>query len=137
MADEPLVIETGVHAPDATVIWLHGLGADGHDFEPIIPELRLDPGINIRFVFPHAPMMPVTINQGFVMRAWFDIRRYYPIAASKSSIAIYSLVTMTSGEIGEDVPEYMQYSIGGANSVRGWDLGSRIGKNQFQLEFVG
>jgi phospholipase/carboxylesterase len=74
MADEPLVVETGVHAPDAAVIWLHGLGADGHDFEPIIPELRLDPGINIRFVFPHAPMMPVTINQGFVMRAWFDIR---------------------------------------------------------------
>jgi phospholipase/carboxylesterase len=74
MADDSLVIETGVHAPDAAVIWLHGLGADGHDFEPIIPELRLDPGINIRFVFPHAPMMPVTINQGFVMRAWFDIR---------------------------------------------------------------
>ncbi|MDH3222011.1 MAG: alpha/beta hydrolase [Gammaproteobacteria bacterium] len=74
MADEPLVIETGVHAPDASVIWLHGLGADGHDFEPIIPELRLDPGLNIRFVFPHAPMMPVTINQGFVMRAWYDIR---------------------------------------------------------------
>ena len=74
MADEPLVIETGVHAPDASVIWLHGLGADGHDFEPIVPELRLDPGLNLRFVFPHAPMMPVTINQGFVMRAWYDIR---------------------------------------------------------------
>ena len=58
MADEPLVIETGVHAPDAAVIWLHGLGADGHDFEPIIPELRLDPGISIRFVFPHAPVRP-------------------------------------------------------------------------------
>ncbi|MBT8370252.1 MAG: carboxylesterase, partial [Deltaproteobacteria bacterium] len=67
MADEPLVIETGVHAPDTSVIWLHGLGADGHDFEPIVPELRLDPGLNIRFIFPHAPMMPVTINQGFVM----------------------------------------------------------------------
>lgn len=74
MADDPLLVETGVHAPDASVIWLHGLGADGHDFEPIIPELRLDPGFNIRFVFPHAPMMPVTINQGFVMRAWYDIR---------------------------------------------------------------
>ena len=73
MADDPLVIETGVHKPDACVIWLHGLGADGHDFEPIVPELRLDPGLNIRFVFPHAPMMPVTINQGFVMRAWYDI----------------------------------------------------------------
>ena len=73
MADDPLVIETGVHKPDACVIWLHGLGADGHDFEPIVPELKLDPGLNIRFVFPHAPMMPVTINQGFVMRAWYDI----------------------------------------------------------------
>ena len=74
MADDPLVIETGAHKPDACVIWLHGLGADGHDFEPIVPELHLDPGLNIRFVFPHAPMMPVTINQGFVMRAWYDIR---------------------------------------------------------------
>lgn len=74
MADEPLLIDTGVHKPDACVIWLHGLGADGHDFEPIVPELRLDPGLNIRFLFPHAPMMPVTINQGFVMRAWYDIR---------------------------------------------------------------
>lgn len=74
MAEDSLVIETGVHAPDASVIWLHGLGADGYDFEPIVPELRLDPGLNIRFIFPHAPMMPVTINQGFVMRAWYDIR---------------------------------------------------------------
>jgi phospholipase/carboxylesterase len=74
MADEPLVVEIGIQTPDACVIWLHGLGADGHDFEPIVPELRLDPGLNIRFVFPHAPMIPVTINQGFVMRAWYDIR---------------------------------------------------------------
>ena len=74
MTDEPLVVETGVHAPDACVIWLHGLGADGHDFEPIVPELRLDPGLNLRFVFPHAPRIPVSINQGFVMRAWYDIR---------------------------------------------------------------
>jgi phospholipase/carboxylesterase len=74
MADDPLVIDTGAHKPDACVIWLHGLGADGHDFEPIVPELRLDPGLNLRFLFPHAPMMPVTINQGFVMRAWYDIR---------------------------------------------------------------
>lgn len=74
MADKPLVSEIGVYSPDACVIWLHGLGADGHDFEPIVPELRLDPGLNVRFIFPHAPMMPVTINQGFVMRAWFDIR---------------------------------------------------------------
>jgi len=74
MADQPIVRETGVHMADACVIWLHGLGADGNDFEPIVSELRLDPGLAVRFVFPHAPMMPVTINQGFVMRAWYDIR---------------------------------------------------------------
>ena len=74
MADQSIIRETGVHLADACVIWLHGLGADGHDFEPIVPELRLDPGLAVRFVFPHAPMMPVTINQGFVMRAWYDIR---------------------------------------------------------------
>lgn len=56
-----------------TVIWLHGLGADGHDFEPIVPELGLASDHGIRFVFPHAPQRPVTINGGMRMRAWFDI----------------------------------------------------------------
>ena len=74
MSDTPVIIETGNNSPDAAVIWLHGLGADGHDFEPIVPELHLPPELNIRFIFPHAPMMPVTINQGFVMRAWYDIK---------------------------------------------------------------
>ncbi len=60
--------------PDASVIWLHGLGADGHDFEPIVPELRLPREARVRFVFPHAPMRPVTINGGTVMRAWYDIK---------------------------------------------------------------
>jgi phospholipase/carboxylesterase len=59
--------------PQATVIWLHGLGADGHDFEPIVPELRLPASPPIRFLFPHAPERPVTINAGMVMRAWYDI----------------------------------------------------------------
>lgn len=58
----------------ASVIWLHGLGADGHDFEPIVPELRLPPELAVRFIFPHAPSIPVTINGGMVMPAWFDIR---------------------------------------------------------------
>lgn len=57
----------------ASVIWLHGLGADGHDFESIVPELRLPKELAVRFVFPHAPMRPVTINNGMRMRAWFDI----------------------------------------------------------------
>ena len=58
--------------PAASVIWLHGLGADGADFLPVVDELELPP-TPIRFVFPHAPMQPVTINGGYVMRAWYDI----------------------------------------------------------------
>jgi len=58
----------------ASVIWLHGLGADGHDFVPIVPELRLPASLAVRFVFPHAPMRPVTINNGMRMRAWYDIK---------------------------------------------------------------
>ncbi|HHP7235137.1 MAG TPA: alpha/beta hydrolase [Desulfobacterales bacterium] len=57
----------------AVVIWLHGLGADGHDFEAIVPELRLPDEMPVRFVFPHAPRRPVTINFSMVMRAWYDI----------------------------------------------------------------
>jgi len=57
----------------ASVVWLHGLGADGHDFEPIVPHLGLPLDHGVRFVFPHAPRMPVTINNGMVMRAWYDI----------------------------------------------------------------
>jgi len=59
--------------PRASVIWLHGLGADGNDFAAIVPELGLRGLPGIRFIFPHAPMMPVTINNGYVMRAWYDV----------------------------------------------------------------
>ncbi|MCB1873502.1 MAG: dienelactone hydrolase family protein [Gammaproteobacteria bacterium] len=58
---------------DASIIWLHGLGADGHDFEPIVPELGLPTDAAVRFIFPHAPAIPVTINAGYVMPAWYDI----------------------------------------------------------------
>ncbi len=58
----------------ATVIWLHGLGSNGHDFEPVVPMLGLAADLRVRFVFPHAPMMPVTLNGGMVMPAWYDIR---------------------------------------------------------------
>lgn len=61
-------------AQQASVIWLHGLGADGHDFEPIVPELRLPDQLGIRFIFPHAPIRPVTINSGMAMRAWYDVK---------------------------------------------------------------
>ena len=71
--DEP-AIELQIGAkPNASVIWLHGLGADGHDFESIVPALALPPKSRLRFIFPHAPYRPVTINNGYVMRAWYDI----------------------------------------------------------------
>ncbi|TNE75535.1 MAG: carboxylesterase [Gammaproteobacteria bacterium] len=60
--------------PTASVIWLHGLGASGHDFEPVVPELGLPEDAAVRFIFPHAPNLPVTINGGMVMPAWYDIK---------------------------------------------------------------
>lgn len=66
-------IETGSD-PTYAVIWMHGLGADGNDFVPIVNEMELSSKKGIRFIFPHAPMRPVTINNGYVMRAWYDIR---------------------------------------------------------------
>ncbi len=58
---------------NASIIWLHGLGANGHDFEPIVDELDLPPDLAVRFVFPNAPEMPVTVNHGMVMPAWYDV----------------------------------------------------------------
>lgn len=69
---ETVTVETGPN-PTFSIIWMHGLGADGHDFEPLVPEL-VDKGMPaLRFVFPHAPVRPVTINNGYEMRAWYDI----------------------------------------------------------------
>jgi phospholipase/carboxylesterase len=66
----PIILQTGKQ-PQHSIIWLHGLGADGQDFVPIADELELP--VAVRYIFPHAPMRPVTINGGFVMRAWYDI----------------------------------------------------------------
>lgn len=66
-------IETGKLPVSASVIWLHGLGADGHDFAPLVPELNLPESLSVRFIFPHAPKIPVTINGGYIMPAWYDI----------------------------------------------------------------
>ena len=76
MTDELLPaieIETGP-VPDATVIWMHGLGDDGRGWSEIVPTLALPAALRVRFLFPHAPVMPVSINQGFRMRAWYDVR---------------------------------------------------------------
>lgn len=67
------VIQETAPTPDCAVIWLHGLGANGYDFAPIVPELQLPKSLAIRFIFPHAPSIPVTVNGGMVMPAWYDI----------------------------------------------------------------
>ena len=99
MADqlEAIEIETAA-SPGASIIWMHGLGADGHDFVDVVPELGLPARPGVRFVFPHAPMRPVTINGGYVMRAWYDIRddggvrREDPAGVRASQKAIEALI---------------------------------------------
>lgn len=82
----------------AAVIWLHGLGADGHDFVPIVPALGLPPDHAVRFVFPHAPSIPVTINGGYVMPAWYDIlamdleRKVDEVQLRRSAEAVRALI---------------------------------------------
>jgi phospholipase/carboxylesterase len=72
MSEPPVEVTTGPN-PVGTVIWLHGLGADGHDFEPLVPELLRLHHLSLRYVFPHAPVRPVTVNGGYPMRAWYDV----------------------------------------------------------------
>ncbi len=81
---ETVELETGPN-PAGSVIWLHGLGADGHDFEPIVPELSLPDSVRLRFIFPHAPVRSVTINGGMQMRAWYDIFSLEPDGPSDES----------------------------------------------------
>jgi len=69
---ESVIVETGPK-PSFSIIWMHGLGADGHDFEPLVPELVERDSPSLRFIFPHAPVRPVTLNNGYRMRAWYDI----------------------------------------------------------------
>ncbi len=69
---DSIIIETQPH-PDAAIIWLHGLGADGNDFVPIVEQLQLPSHFAVRFIFPHAPVRPITINQGYQMPGWYDI----------------------------------------------------------------
>lgn len=84
--------------PDTSVIWLHGLGADGNDFAGIVPELRLPTSRSVRFVLPHAPSIPVTINNGYVMPAWYDIleadmnRRVDEAQLVRSAEAVHALI---------------------------------------------
>ncbi len=99
-------IETAPN-PTAAVIWLHGLGADGNDFAGLVPELDLSGCPSIRFIFPHAPSIPVTVNGGYVMPAWYDIRgadllsRQDDAGIRASELAVRALVDR---EIARDIP---------------------------------
>jgi phospholipase/carboxylesterase len=96
-SEDEVVIEPATGRADASVIWLHGLGADAYDFVPMVPELGLPRTARVRFVFPHAEVRPVTINAGYAMRAWYDILELSPagsddeagLAASRERVERY------------------------------------------------
>ena len=92
---ESVIVETGTK-PSFTIIWMHGLGADGHDFEPLVPEL-IEAGMpSLRFVFPHAPVRPVTLNNGYRMRAWYDL-----LAIDRRAAEDAEGIHASAGAIGE------------------------------------
>ena len=99
----PTVEVPSAGAARAAVIWLHGLGADGHDFAAIVPELGLPPELGVRFVFPHAPSIPVTLNGGMVMPAWYDIseidlqRRHDEAGVRRSDEQVRALIAREQG----------------------------------------
>jgi phospholipase/carboxylesterase len=96
---DAIVLAPTTSTPTASVVWLHGLGADGHDFVPIVPDLRLPADLGVRFVFPHAPMRPVSLNRGLPMRAWYDIKEL-SIGAAEDAAGI--------GDSAARVDEYLQ-----------------------------
>jgi len=95
----PIILQTGKN-PQHSIIWLHGLGADGQDFVPIANELKLP--VAVRYIFPHAPMRPVTINGGFVMRAWYDIAEQ-SIAAQQDAAGIRASQSLVEALIAQEV----------------------------------
>ena len=95
----PTILQTGNH-PQHSIIWLHGLGADGQDFVPIADELELP--VAVRYIFPHAPMRPITINGGFVMRGWYDIAEQ-SIDAQQDAVGIRASQALVEGLIAREV----------------------------------
>jgi len=121
---ETIEIETGSN-PAASVIWLHGLGADGGDFVPVVQELGLSQAPPIRFIFPHAPMQPVTINNGYVMRAWYDVS--YGDLEGKSRQADEQGVRASQAAIGELIEREADRGISNENIVlAGFSQGGAI-----------
>lgn len=119
-----LVRETGP-APDAALIWLHGLGADAYDFEPVVPMLALGADRPLRFVFPNAPVRPVTVNAGMPMRAWYDIGDLDPDGHPEDEAGIrqagVSIGALLQAEIDSGIPAHRivlgGFSQGGATAL--------------------
>jgi len=121
---ETIEIETGRN-PAVSVIWLHGLGADGNDFVPVVQELDLSKAPPIRFIFPHAPMQPVTISNGYVMRAWYDVS--YGDLEGKSRQADEQGVRTSQAAIGKLIEREADRGISNKNMVlAGFSQGGAI-----------
>ncbi len=121
---ETIEIETAPN-PTAAVIWMHGLGADGNDFVPIVNELKLSAAPAIRFVFPHAPARPVTINNGYVMRAWYDVS--FGDLEGRSRKADEKGVRVSQAQIGELIARERARGIAAENIVlAGFSQGGAI-----------
>ena len=121
---EAIEMETGGN-PAVSIIWMHGLGADGNDFVPIVQELDLSKAPPIRFIFPHAPMQPVTINNGYVMRAWYDVS--YGDLEGKSRQADEQGVRASQAAIGKLIEREMDRGISSENMVlAGFSQGGAI-----------
>lgn len=144
----PQLLETVEHAtgpaPAWSVLWLHGLGADGHDFAPIVPELVRRDWPALRFVFPHAPVRPVTINNGLRMRAWYDIRDFNDLAnradeaGVEESVAQVEALIAREGERGVPAARVLLagFSQGGAVTLaaglrRSEPLGGLVGLSTY------
>ncbi|MDC0534696.1 alpha/beta hydrolase [Francisellaceae bacterium] len=101
------VIVNPKNKPEATIVWTHGLGADGHDFEGIIPELKVAE-LNIRFIFPHAPVQPITINGGMAMRGWYDIKNITSLEREVDNNGIQDsvdrILKIIDAQLAEDIP---------------------------------
>ena len=105
---------------DSAIIWLHGLGADGHDFHPIVAELNLDKAHRIRFIFPHAPTRPITINGGMVMPAWFDIGPGFQIDEPGLMASVSSVNELIQSQLDQGVSRIILagFSQGGAVALQ-------------------
>jgi len=122
--DKPLLDSVTIGPADAhyCVIWLHGLGADGHDFVPIVPELAFKTKHQTRFIFPHAPVRPVTLNQGYVMPAWFDI-----VAIDQESVQDEAGIRATAAQIYDLIEQQQQRGIASERIVlAGFSQGGAI-----------